>query len=829
MLTLEELAGRIRPPETILLLGAGACVSSGAPTGAALARTLASQLTPSPDGSDLAEIAGIYENKLGRKKLIGAVRKQLNDLRPSNALLAVPSFPWRALFTTNYDRLIEKSYAAEHVDLTVVRSNFDFSTFDFPDIPRLYKLHGCVSQDVADGHNGRMLLTERDYDHLEPYREALLQALTFAMMTADTLVIGQSLRDTHLRELAKEVADLHSRRGTPGHIYLLAFQEDPDRAQLFEQRGIQVAFGDLERFFHALARSSPPVSRPVYSSETDKLSVRLTTSTLDVAHAAALPPNAVSLFNGAAATFGDIAAGLTIPRAVESRLLDTQTSRNVLFLVLTGVAGVGKTSLARRILFQRMTEGTLCWEHSPSFPLDSDAWIAAEQTLRGSGKQAILLVDDCVQQLSALNKLVDNLGRLANPALRIVTTANLHKWQSRSKSPFFFSRGHTETLSRLTDADLEQLVNLVDREPAIRSLVEQEFALLTRQQQIKRLRDRCSAEMYVCLKNIFASEQLDQILLREYAELNAEEQDVYRHVSVLQAMGGKVHRQLILRLLNVAVNQLQAMLAVLEGIVGEYDINSREGLYGWATRHDVIADVIATYKFAAQDELLLLLERVIDGLNPTVWLELETARAICTTEWGIARLNDVDEQIRLFKKLISVVPGERIPRRRLVRRYLDVGHLDDASRAIKTATDAIGRDSVLERYKVSVALRRAEQTVGILPEDRVAMLYQAHALAVACIQDNPPDRHNYRILAEVGVALARRTGDASSLDDAILAIREAEQRLLDPELMRDRRRYEQIRRSLDTATEEDSDVLADIVTSPADSAGDPESDLDEPT
>jgi SIR2-like domain len=757
------------------------------------------------------------------------VRKQLDALRPSNALLAIPSFPWRALFTTNYDQLIEKSYTTEHVDLAVIRSNFDFSTLDFPDVPRLYKLHGCISQDVAYGHHGRMLLTERDYDELEPYREALLQALTFTMMTADTLVIGQSLRDTHLRDLAKQVADLHSRRGTPGQIFLLAYQEDPDRALLFEQRGIQVAFGDLERFFHALAGSSPPVARPAYTSETDKLSVRLTTATVDVAHAAALPPNAVSLFNGTAATYGDIAAGLTIPRAVERRLLETQTSRNALFLVLTGVAGVGKTSLARRILFHRMTEGALCWEHSPSFPLDNEAWIAAEETLRASGKQAILLVDDCVQQLTALNKLVDGLGRLTSPALRIVATANLHSWQSRTKSPFFFSRGHTETLSRLMDADLEQLVNLVDREPAIRSLVEQEFALLTRQQRIKRLRDRCSAEMYVCLKNIFASEELDQILLREYAELSAEEQDVYRHVAVLQAMGGKVHRQLILRLLNVAVNRLQAMLAVLEGIVGEYDINRREGLYGWATRHDVIADVIATYKFAAQDELLLLLDRVIDGLNPTVWLELETARAICTTEWGIARLNDSDEQIRLLRKLISVVPGERIPRRRLVRRYLDAGRLDDASRAIKIATEAIGRDSVLERYKVSVALRRAEQTVGILSEDRIAMLYQAQALAVNCAQDNPTDRHSYRILAEVGVALARRTGDPSSLDDAISAMRDAEQRLLDPELMRDRRRYEQIRRSLGAGTQEGGDVVADIVMSPSvDPGGGPESDMDEP-
>lgn len=60
-------------------------------------------------------------------------------------------------------------------------------------------------------------------------------------------------------------------------------------------------------------------------------------------------------------------------------------------------------------------------------------------------------------------------------------------------------------------------------------------------------------------------------------------------------------------------------------------------------------------------------------------------------------------------------------------------------------------------------------------------------------------------------------------------MRDAEQRLLDPELMRDRRRYEQIRRSLGAGTQEGGDVVADIVMSPSvDPGGGPESDMDEP-
>jgi len=302
--------------------------------------------------------------------------------------------------------------------------------------------------------------------------------------------------------------------------------------------------------------------------------------------------------------------------------------------------------------------------------------------------------------------------------------------------------------------------------------------------------------MYVCLKNIFGSSRLDDILLREYAELSPGEQDIYRHVAVLQSMGSKVHRQLILRLLGIESGQLSAMLDLLEGIVSEYDIDPRRGLYGWATRHDVVAEVIATYKFADATELYDLLSRLVEGINPTVWLELETLRAICTTEWGIRRLPDSSDHIRLLRRIISIVPAERTPRRRLVRQFLDLGDLDGAEQEISRAKAELGDDGIIERYRVMLFVQRAETTPGILSEDRLAMLHSARSLALNCIGDAPGDRYNYRAFADVGATFARYSGDATMLDEAIEHMKVAEQSILDPELAKERRRYEQIRRSL---------------------------------
>lgn len=804
MLSLSDMAKQLDPLRTTLLLGAGVSVTSGAPTGAELSRTLAAELDPPPSGDDLSEICGIYENRRGRKELVKSIRRRLLGLEPSGALAALPSLPWRAIYTTNFDQLVERSYQSATVDLNVIRSNYDFESIDRAKIVTLYKIHGCIRQDIVDGHKARLLLTERDYGELQEYRGALFRALQFDMATSDTLIVGQSLRDLHLREMAKEVAKLAD-QGASGKVLLLTYENDPDRALLFEQKGFLVASGSFEDLLHNLLTINPDSSRLVHSStsiEADKLPPALATVTIEVSRASQFAADEVRLFNGSPATYGDIAADLTIKRGMEARLLKMLEDRSKVCLILTGTAGVGKTSLARSLLFNRHKAGVQCWEHSGPYLFDADSWIAVESGLRQAGRQAFLLVDDCVQRLSTLNKLAEHLGNTEQPHLRLILTANSHQWKSHTKSPVFFSKGIEERLSRLTESDLEQLVNLVERQPKIRRLVEQRFALLPRHQRIRRLRDRCHAEMYVCLKNIFGSEQLDDILLKEFAELSEREQDIYRHVAVLQAMGCRVHRQLILKLLGVDAGSLSAMLALLDGIVEEYDIEPHSGLYGWSTRHDVIAAVIATYKFSDPGELLQLLRRLIDGINPSVWLELETARSICTTEWGIERLPNPEDQIILLRQIIRMLPAERTPRRRLVRKFLDANEIDKAAQEIQLAKESIGQDHVIDRYGVRLAMARAEYTRGILDEDRIAMLHTARTLALACINRNSQDRQSYRIYADVGVALARRAHDVSVLDDALARMREAEQTIMDPELSRDRRSYEQQARSFRSSLSE---------------------------
>ncbi|WP_257015042.1 SIR2 family protein [Rhodococcus sp. ACPA1] len=753
-------------------------------------------MNPKPDTTDLQEVCGIWEARQDRASLVAEIQAILGHLSPSNALLALPKFRWRNIYSTNFDRLIEMSYRNSGIELNIVRSNFDFAG-KRDDVPTLYKIHGCITQDISTGHQARMILTERDYDAVADYREAVFRSLSFDLVTADTLVIGQSLKDAHLRQMAKDAAKKAISSGTSGRVYVLSFERDDDRAMLMEQSGIRVCFASLEEFVYKLSLDSPD---PLVASSTSPINgvlpTRLATACVDVSHASTLPSNPVRLFNGAAATYSDIKSGFTAERSDEIRAFKAQDSAKGFFTVFAGVAGVGKTTFARRILHKRAQDGFLCWEANMQFPLDVEGWLTVDENLRGSNRQGFLLIDDCTTQMSAVNALASKLGRLDRPHLRLVLTANSGLWRSRQKSSAFFKRGTTVWLSRLKEADLVNLINLVASQPRIHELVDPAFLLLSDRQRLERLRDRCSAEMFVCLKNIFGNDELDYILLHEYAELEQAEQDVYRHVAALQAMGARVHRQLVLRCLDIDAGQLEAMLVKLDGIVEEFDVSRDKGLYGWCVRHDVVAHIISSYKFARDDELYDLLVRIIEGLNPGVHMEIETARAICAQDWGIAKLNSDTDQVDLLRRVISVLPAERIPRRRLVKKFLDSGHLGEAAQTIKSARAVFAKDMIIDRYEVKMLLARARADNSLRIEDREAILQDALNKARKLVANHDVDGQNIRTLADVAVELAHMTGEVDLLGEALGLFRDAEDELLDPEIARLRMQYEQQDRNL---------------------------------
>jgi len=121
-ISLDELKKTIDPRYTVLLLGAGASVPSGAPSGADLAKLLWKEVAKGdPQSEDLIETASILVRRYTRRPVVETVRDQLRKLKPNGGILGLPKFGWHQIYTTNFDRLVEGAFNAQGLPLTPIR------------------------------------------------------------------------------------------------------------------------------------------------------------------------------------------------------------------------------------------------------------------------------------------------------------------------------------------------------------------------------------------------------------------------------------------------------------------------------------------------------------------------------------------------------------------------------------------------------------------------------------------------------------------------------------------------------------------------------------
>lgn len=778
---LSALVSQVDSQKTVLLLGAGASRSSGAPLAIELCRQLERKIASSEKISDdLSELTGILEHRYGRRALVDAVVSALSGLNPDGGLSSLVEYRWKAIYTTNFDRLVEDAAEKKHKKIGVVRSNFDWEETHDPGKVPLFKIHGCISQDRAYGHRASMVLTENDYTDYEEYRKLLFGRLALDMAGSTTWIIGHSMRDAHVRALADEALKQQRKSGAPGHIYLLVYEYDDERAALWRQRGIRdVAQGDLNAFAHALSLAQVDRATPIGQATAFSLPLELEPCTVQV-NTDTSASNARRMFFGGTATYGDIRAHLTFERDREFDLKKLDR----LVTLITGVSGVGKSTLARRILRSLCDDGWLCYEHRHEFPLSLDAWIEHERSLAAAGKKAVLLIDNCPTFQRQVNSLVRRLP--LEGALRVLLTAETSAWKPRQKDPRLFTAARTETLSTLSTSEVSLLRDLLVNTPNLKQLVATPFASRSRTEQIDHLRRRCSADMFVCLKALTESDSLDDIILREFAATEKSQQDVYRLTAALEAAGALPHRQMVLRLSGMSASQISSTLDVLEGVIEETEDRpndgSAQGIFLWRTRHEVIAQIVAKYKFSDPVERGQLFEDVIDTANPTYYVELRSLRELCNGDWGIRSIPDAGQRLALYRKIASVVPNDRVSRHRLVKELLNADLLGDAEAELRAAADDLGLDPPFQRYKVRLSIQRSRAT-DLPMDDRKAMLRQAVNEAEMGLGRFRESKYMYLVLGDVAEEWHALTGETGLVEWAVLHIRKGYDVLQDPDLL----------------------------------------------
>lgn len=238
----------IKNENAAIFAGAGLSVGTGLVNWKGLLKDTADELGLNVEKEhDLIALAQYYENKKGGR---GSINEQLIseftkavEVSENHKILA--SLPIKTYWTTNYDKLIEKTLEdyGKTVDTKICSANLAVN------IPRrdavVYKMHG----DISLSHDA--VITKDDYENYNEKRQVFTTALQGDLITKTFLFIGFSFDDPNLEYILSRIRILLGNNTRDHYCFLknvdrCDFKEESE--YIYEKTKQDLKIKDLKRY-----------------------------------------------------------------------------------------------------------------------------------------------------------------------------------------------------------------------------------------------------------------------------------------------------------------------------------------------------------------------------------------------------------------------------------------------------------------------------------------------------------------------------------------------------------------------------------------------------
>ena len=170
----------------------------------------------SDDIFDLAALAQWSVRKSsGRTRVNNVIRAEIAPDKPIPKLLkTIARLPMRNIWTTNYDRLIERAFGEISRPVDTISAASDLSIKLRPGAVRLFKMHGTI--DRLDD----IVIATDDYELYRLNRGAFLPLLQAHMSSFSMLFIGLSFTDPNVRHVLSLIREAFS-KSPPEHFAIV--------------------------------------------------------------------------------------------------------------------------------------------------------------------------------------------------------------------------------------------------------------------------------------------------------------------------------------------------------------------------------------------------------------------------------------------------------------------------------------------------------------------------------------------------------------------------------------------------------------------------------
>ncbi len=249
---IREYSAKVMAGAAALFVGAGLSRPAGYVDWKKLMREIADDLGLQVDKEhDLVAVAQYHQNeRQSRTKLDEQlIHEFTKDAKPTQNHRLIAQLPIQAIWTTNYDTLIEDAFRTEHkhVDVKISPENVAQSRPGIDSV--IFKMHG----DVSLPHEA--VLTKDDYETYHVKRQLFTIRLQSDLITLSFLFLGFSFTDPNIDYILSRIKVLLAEQNKPTHYCILRKPQPPaspcPQAQAdhdYDLRRLSLQVNDLKRF-----------------------------------------------------------------------------------------------------------------------------------------------------------------------------------------------------------------------------------------------------------------------------------------------------------------------------------------------------------------------------------------------------------------------------------------------------------------------------------------------------------------------------------------------------------------------------------------------------
>lgn len=747
----QRMYRKMRQGKSVLFLGAGASMEAGAPSSAALAALIAENWGLPPD-SDLIQTCTKALNTRGidRTDVENLIRTKLH-VRPDQAHINLCRMRWQAIFTTNYDDLIELSYRtatsrAQNRCEVIFDSRFGRVPGDSTEAVRLFKLMGSVTGSDA---KSRMALTRSDYNRKLQQRAEVFSTLYDFARDGTIVYIGYSFSDLIAVDIVDEIRDTVELDRLPWSFAVMP-EWTADTEQMLRERRIlpiQGTFGSVVADLIELGGDDsdrPPVEHISLTVEgatfeMAEIDARMYLRYFDVIHdgtgESPLPSDRktkADFFEGKLPPWLGIArrwafnrpCGAAVRKSVQRALTKAQ---QVPIVVINGPAGSGKSVLVRQIIYNIYHESSVAAivlkpdrEKIDYQVIDAFARLIDESTADARAAlekryrpPIIIVIDEAAGRVQDFRRLPEFLRARGISAV-LLAVARGGEWAATQgeypvrafetvevphqlqefpdNSEYAHLTAHLKSIGILSDAEL----------PLVRGSVPEHF-------------DGFWDAVYFLVEP--ARPPLDLAVRSEYDRLPPLAQDAYRKVSIFFQYGVPLDLEWLARALRTAYDQFVEQIyspAAQDVVIDELDDRGNLRFRG---RSRQVAEQVVRYVYPEG------IDAWIDDLIDTIKTlqahnrnEVETLRSILIRHLGqngAHRPDNVEAVIKTFNAAINAGIVDSALLHHLGILHLALDALDSAEQAVRRAIVIAEDDGALLHFRTE-ARQYLYNTLGMV-------------------------------------------------------------------------------------------------------------------